>query len=411
MARVSRPLTDSTIKRITTPCTLWDGRGLHLIVSDTSKIWAIRYTLHGKTRKLNLGQYPTVSLAMARRLHEEALVLIHQGKPLGLQDGRVVGVSKQPVVMTFRRLAEEWFSGWCNSVTLPHSTRVMVQLNMIFPSLGNTPVDDLRAVDVLAALRPIEAQGHVETARRVNTVVGQVLQYGVATGRVKYDCRSRLATVLSTHRQEHFPCTLEISDIPQLLRDITLSTLRPDLQIACRLLMLTLVRPNELLGARWSEIDMDAKVWIIPAHRMKARKEHKVPLSTQALELFHQLSALTDSPWVFPSLLDPGQSLQPREANRALLRLGYQNRLTAHGIRSLMATLMVSKGHSIDVVDAALAHTQGKVRRAYFRHPDLTSRKAMFDDLGQTLASSASGALSGQRPSVSPVVFEGLHRP
>jgi integrase len=309
---------------------------------------------------------------------------------LSMLNGSVVGISpNDSETMTFKALALEFHESWSKRVSRAHAKRVMSQLESTFPFIGELAIKDLTAYSVLKALRPIEAKGYADCAHRTNTVVGQVLKFGVATGRMSHDVRAVLSTVLQKNEPTHFP-SLPIEELPELITVINSpnKSVHPSIRIALKLLMLTMVRSNELLGAQWSELDFEQRLWVIPSSRMKMRREHVVPLSSEALFLFQEARLYAkQSTYVFPSVYKPAQPRQPREANRALVSLGFEGRLCAHGIRSLMATLLISRGYSIDLIDSALAHEQSKVRRAYFRQPDIKARRAMLDDLGQYLAS------------------------
>ena len=145
--------------------------------------------------------------------------------------------------------------------------------------------------------------------------------------------------------------------------------------------LLTLVRPSEASGARWTEIDLDAKLWTIPAERMKARREHIVPLSPQALEILEVMKPISSHrEHVFPSRNDPKQSMNSQAANAALKRIGYGGKLVAHGLRSIASTAMNEAGFNTDVIEAALAHTdKNEVRRAYNRSTYLEKRITLMD--------------------------------
>jgi integrase len=278
-----------------------------------------------------------VSLATARRYRNEAAVLIYQGLKLSIVENQIVGIKEDENEggrILFKTLAYEWHQTWSKGVIPAHAKRVLAQLENVFPKFATVPVEELSAMKVLAALKPLENKGVLDCMHRTNTVIGQVLKYGLATGRGKYDCRSALSTVLRPHKPSHFH-TIDVKDLPQLLLDIDQRTIDPVIRIALKLLLLTMVRPGELLGAAWSELSMDSKVWIIPASRMKAGREHIVPLSPQAVTLFQQAKGMTDSPWIFPSRYKAGQHVQPRNATRGLTAMGYGGRLTAHGIRGL----------------------------------------------------------------------------
>ena len=378
------PLTKAQVKK-STPGLLFDGGGLYLeTTTQGSKLWRMKYSYQGKDHRISLGKYPLVSLTKARRLRDE------------VQDSLAQGINPRPDeneserlrIRDFEGVAREWYALWSRDVVPKHAKQVLVRLERdVFPQLGTIPIKELTAMQVLAVLKGLGDRGHLVSAQRTNLVIGQIIKYSIATGLASYDCRAGLSKVLRTPVIKHFPA-IEADELPTLLEriDSPETGLYSASRIALKLLLLTMVRPNELMGASWAEFNFEKLLWTIPSNRMKARKEHYVPLSHQALvHLTRARSLAGDSPWVIPSSLRPGKHMHYESATRSLVALGYEGRLTAHGIRSLCAGLLISRGHSIDVVDAALAHEQSRVRRAYFRHPDLSSRRAMFEDLGNHL--------------------------
>ena len=385
MSRKCYPLTEAKVKKAKPGC-LFDGMGLFVETFENgSKLWRFRYNFQGRTHKVSLGRYPQVSLAKARKLRDEYRASLAQGI------NPKVGENEEVRISTFKVVAVSWFEGWSKSVTPAYSKHVLSRLEHdVFPHIGHIPVKELTAVKVLATLRKLERKGVTVAVQRTNLIIGQILKYAVATGLVAYDCRGGLARVIKVPEAKHYP-TLGLNEIPELVRCIDSGevVIGPATRIALKLLLLTMVRSREVMGASWSEVDLEQRLWTIPPHRMKARRVHHIPLSEQAIALLTQAKEFSNgSVWVFPSSKRAGNHMNFETPTEALDRLGYGRRLTSHGIRSLCAGLLISRGHSIDLVDAALAHEQSRVRRAYFRHPDLSSRKAMFDDLGTVLEAS-----------------------
>lgn len=169
------------------------------------------------------------------------------------------------------------------------------------------------------------------------------------------------------------------------MRSLVMSNLSVSTRCLIEWQLLTLVRPSEASGARWAEIDLDAKLWTIPAERMKAKREHIVPLSTQALEILEVMKPISaHREHVFPSRNDPKQSMNSQTANAALKRIGYGGKLVAHGLRSIASTTLNEAGFNADVIEAALAHTdKNEVRRAYNRSIYLKQRIGMMEWWGE----------------------------
>lgn len=169
------------------------------------------------------------------------------------------------------------------------------------------------------------------------------------------------------------------------MRSLTMSNLSVPTRCLIEWQLLTLVRPSEASSARWVEIDLNTKLWTIPAERMKAKREHIVPLSPQALEILEMMKPISmHREHVFPSRNDPKQPMNSQTANAALKRIGYGGKLVAHGLRSIASTALNEQGFNADVIEAALAHSdKNEVRRAYNRSTYLESRKILMDWWGQ----------------------------
>lgn len=164
------------------------------------------------------------------------------------------------------------------------------------------------------------------------------------------------------------------------MRSLVMSNLSVPTRCLIKWQLLTLVRPSEASGARWSEIDLDAKLWTIPAERMKAKREHIVPLSQQALDILEVMKPVSaHREHVFPSRNDPKQPMNSQTANAALKRIGYGGKLVAHGLRSIASTAMNEAGFNPDVIEASLAHSdKNEVRRAYNRSTYLPQRQDLL---------------------------------
>ena len=264
----------------------------------------------------------------------------------------------------------------------------------IFPTLGKLAVDAISSPDLLAALRRIEAKGAHETAHRTKARCGQVFRYAIATGRAlrdpSADLRGALAPAVSVPRA----AITDPKRIGELLRAIDGYTGAGATLAALRLAPLVFVRPGELRKAEWSEIDLQAAEWRIPAARMKMREEHIVPLSTQAVSVLREIQALTgDGRFVFPSIRVKSRAMSDNTINAALRRLGYSTEeMTGHGFRALASTRLNEMGWPPDVIERQLAHAErDKVRAVYNRAQYLTERRKMMQAWADYLAALRTG--------------------
>ncbi|NAL59603.1 tyrosine-type recombinase/integrase, partial [Escherichia coli] len=195
------------------------------------------------------------------------------------------------------------------------------------------------------------------------------------TGLIDANPASGIGMAFEKPKKQHMP-TLRPEELPKLMRSLVMSNLSVSTRCLIEWQLLTLVRPSEASGARWAEIDLDAKLWTIPAERMKAKREHIVPLSPQAIEILEVMKPISaHREHVFPSRNDPKQPMNSQTANAALKRIGYGGKLVAHGLRSIASTAMNERGFNPDVIEAALAHSdKNEVRRAYNRSTYLHTR-------------------------------------
>jgi integrase len=192
--------------------------------------------------------------------------------------------------------------------------------------------------------------------------------------------------------------TITPEELPQLMRDISYASIKLVTRFLIEWQLHTMVRPSEAAGAKWSEIDLENKVWIIPAERMKKKREHAVPLTDQILEILNSLKPISGHrEHVFPADRNPRHHINEQTANMALKRMGYEKRLVAHGLRALASTTLNQSGFDGDVVEAALAHVdKNEVRRAYNRADYLDRRRVMMSWWSKYIEQAQLGKLSSK---------------
>ena len=272
----------------------------------------------------------------------------------------------------FKTIAEEWVAKSEREGRAPVTMdKIRWLLGMAYPMIGNLPVAEISPQEVLAVLRKLEATGRYESARRMRSVLSRVFRYAIATARADRDVASDLRGALITPKVQHLAAITTPKEAGALLRAIDGYTGHKITAIALRLSPHLFVRPGELRSAEWSEIDLKAAVWSIPAEKMKMRRPHRVPLSSQVLDILAELQPLTgNGRFLFPSFRSPRQCMSENTVNGSLRRLGYsQEEMTAHGFRAMAATLLNEMGiWNPDAIERQLAHldTNG-VRRAYTR--------------------------------------------
>lgn len=204
--------------------------------------------------------------------------------------------------------------------------------------------------------------------------------YAVNTGLIDANPASGIGMAFEKPKKQNMP-TLRPEELPMLMRSLVMSNLSVPTRCLIEWQLLTLVRPSEASGARWAELDLDAKLWTIPAERMKAKREHIVPLSPQALEILDVMKLISaHREHVFPSRNDPKQPMNSQTANAALKRIGFGGRLVAHGLRSIASTALNEAGFNADVIEAALAHSdKNEVCRASNSSAYIEQRIGLMD--------------------------------
>lgn len=382
MARITRPLTNNEIlkaKPLEKDFTLHDGDGLFILIKTSGKkLWRFRYQRPNSSNRTNLslGSYPALTLAVARQMRDQYLSMLAQGIDPQKQQEEVSEQRQIELDSIFSVVAGRWFKLKSKSVTEDYAKDIWRSLEKdIFPSIGEIPVQALKARTIVEALEPIKARGALETVRRLVQRINEIMIFAVNTGLIDANPASGVGMAFEKPKKQNMP-TLRPEELPKLMRSLVMSNLSIPTRCLIEWQLLTLVRPSEASGAQWAEVDLDAKLWIIPAERMKAKREHIVPLSPQALEILDAMKPISaHRENIFPSRNDPKQPMNSQTANAALKRIGYGGKLVAHGLRSIASIAMNEAGHNPDVIESALAHSdKNEVRRAYNRSTYLEQR-------------------------------------
>lgn len=365
---------------------LADGNGLYLEITPTGKkYWRQKYRYAGKEKRLAHGVYPEVSLADARAKRDHARKLIADGLDPSVNKQE----KKREIILnatnTFEAVAREWLEKHKQRVSDKHAATILFRLEKdVFPSLAKRPIRDITAPEILDMLRKIEKRGAHEVAHRAKQYCGQILRYGIATGRADRDYTVDLRDALITVKTTHY-ASIDPRELPDFLRVLHQNDARLYLQtrLAIEFMMLTFVRTNELIQARWEEIDFATNTWLIPPERMKMRQPHLVPLSQQALVILKELKNVDGGfGWIFPSPTRPRNHMSNNAILQALRRMGYHGKMTGHGFRALaMTTIKERLGYRHEVVDRQLAHAhRNKVDAAYDRAKFLDERRKMMQE-------------------------------
>lgn len=363
-----------------------DGGGLFLCAQPNgSAYWRYKYRFMGKEKLLSLGIYPETTLAEAREKHRIAHKQVYNKIDPSSARKDEARNALMEAANTYEVIAREWHRHNKEKWSSNHARTVMHRLEMyMFPAVGKLPIRHITAPVLLSALRGIEKRGAFEVARRSLQMSSQIFRYAIVTGRAERDIAIDLRGALKPFQRTNY-AAMETKDLPDFIRRLDRNEARlfPQTRLAVELMMLTFVRTSELIKAKWSEFDFEEAEWIIPAARMKMRKDHIVPLSTQSVAILRQLRETNPNrEYVFPSSKNPRSHMSNNTILMALGRMGYRGIHTGHGFRALaMSTIKEKLGYRHEVVDRQLAHAPGnQVDKAYDRAKFLDDRKVMMQD-------------------------------
>lgn len=379
-----RPLADTVLSTLEPEQKAYrelDGNGLYFRVKPNgSKSWELRYKKpDGKWSWIGLGGYPDTSGSLAREKAEQLRTDAANGKnPIVSKQARKLE-ALEAANSTFEILANEWFTSKRTTWTEGTATRNLGALQKhVIPKFGKRPFTEITPMEWLEFLRALEKTGIVEQTSRIRAMCREIYDLALVTGRTHNNPLASLHKHLTTRRAENF-AHVSPEELPDLLRAINAYPHADDVRLGLFLLSRLAVRPSELREARWDEFDLDKALWTIPAIRMKRRREHVVPLPTQALEALQHLHRLTG----YQPLLFPGRNNKttPRSNTvfiMALRRLGYEGRQTGHGFRHIASTLLNEHGFNADHIEAQLSHVKDGVAGVYNKAQYIEQRRHMM---------------------------------
>lgn len=379
-----RPLSDTALAGLEPEAAAYrelDGQGLYFRVKPNgSKSWELRYkTPAGKWSWLGLGGYPSVSGQAARQKAAELRKDAADGiSPLTAKHARKAS-ELEAANNTLETLAREWIEirrpGWANST----ATRTIGALELhVLPVFGKRLYASILPIEWMEFLQGMQQLGIIEQTSRVRRSCKEIYDLARVTGRALHNPLEGLSRFLQTKPAENY-AHVTTDDLPALLRAIQAYPHAHDLRLGLRLLMLTGARPSELREASWSEFDIKAGLWVVPAERMKKRREHTVPLSRQAVEALEQLHILSGAyPLLFPGRNDRTKPRSNMAFNMALRRMGYAGRQTGHGFRHIASTTLRENGFAKDHVEAQLSHVEDGVSGVYNKATYIEQRRVMM---------------------------------
>ena len=378
---------------------LTDGDGLQLRVRvNRSMQWNFNYRHPVSKNRINmaLGPYPEVSLAQARKKTVEARELLAQGIDPKAQRNELHEAKRAETEHTFENVATAWFELKKDSVTPAYAEDIWRSLTLhVFPDMRTTPLSEVTAPMVIKLLRPIEAKGSLETVKRLSQRLNEIMIYGVNSGMIFANPLSGIRAVFKKPKKENM-AALPPEDLPDLMMEIANASIKRTTRCLIEWQLHTMTRPAEAATTRWADIDFEKRSWTIPPERMKKRRPHTIPLTEHALALLETLKSHSGHrEYVFPSDRNPRTHANSQTANMALKRMGFQDRLVSHGMRSMASTILNEHGWDPELIEVALAHVdKDEVRSAYNRAAYIERRRPMMVWWSEYIEKAATGSLS-----------------
>lgn len=393
MDNISRALTDAKVRNAKakeTPYKLTDGAGLHLLVKENgTRLWRFKFRLHGKEGLLSIGAYPDVSLSAAREEHRSARALVAAGinpvharkeeRERGARERRLADKGEfMAVLQDWREVSDKGLA----EATLRQRSREIAKY--IEPEFKGRNIAGITRGDLADLLNKIEKRAP-EVARNLRSYLNGIFEHAIGLEMLSANpmppAKAKRGPQSRKRNQRHH-AAMDMVRLPAFLKALDGSNANPETKAAMRLLLLTACRKAEVTGARWEEFDLDKAEWVIPASRMKAREEHFVPLSAQAVALLRELRKLSKGVFLFPHRDKPRHPMAANTLNAAMVRIGYGETATPHGFRSTFSTFFNAQpGVNPDVVERVLAHTpKDGVRAAYNRHEYKVERGVMLQE-------------------------------
>lgn len=366
-----------------------DGNGMHLEVTPSgSKRWRFRYRFDGKAKLISLGTYPEVSLAEARDLRNKYRTLIRQNidpRPPEIKKEATEAIARRE--KTFKEWSEYYTEKVVNEVTETHLQRSIKGWKKdVYPIIGDMAINDIKPKHIIQILNVMSDRGAKESAKKVFSSISRVYDICIANYPDEIEANPTksvsLKDVVGKTVKKHYPIITEAKELGTLLNLIDSYNGYPTIKLALKMIANVFVRPLNIRQAKWSEINFDTAQWVIPANKMKTRKELIVPLSTQVIQILKEAQQYsnTDS-YIFPSPKSTTQPLSDGTLVGALRRIGYSSdEIVAHSFRGIFSTIAHEKNqYSHEVIETQLAHSVGSsVSQAYNRSQHLQARTEMM---------------------------------
>ncbi|HPQ95463.1 MAG: tyrosine-type recombinase/integrase [Thiothrix sp.] len=411
------PLKESDVKHAVAadkPHKLSDDDGLYLLVKPlkdgkTGKYWRYDYMFAGKRKTLAYGAYPQVGITAARKAHQNARALLNSGicpstekRKHKQEQARI-----ERTATSFRQVATDWHNHQKHNWVAKYAAIIMNRLEKdVFPHIGAMGIAEVKPADVVAIIKQTGDSGHIPKAREILNNLNAIYRYALTLELAdRNPAGIDPSLILKPHVKKHHATITDPVQIGEMLRAIDAYHGHIATRAALQLASMVMLRPGELVGLLWDEVDLEAGTVTIEAARMKLRRHlkdanraedsHTVPLPHQAVALLKDLHQYTGySPYLFPSMRTPKKGMNRDTLNTALRYMGIPaSNMTAHGFRAMASTLLNEMGWNADVIERQLAHKgRDVVRRSYNHAGYLEERRAMLQTWADYLDSLRDGA-------------------
>ena len=402
MARITKPLSNTEVKQAKPKdkeYNLADGDGLSLRVKPNgSKLWIFNYYRPYTKKRANIGfgQYPALSIAEARKLRLDARELLAKDIDPKADREDKAQEEKNTLENTFSKYAEAWKEIKTAQWKEPTIRRAHQTLSKhALPVLKDLPISQVKPKQIIAIMKPIIAEGKRETVKRLCSFINQIMRLAVADGSIEFNPISDLSGFFPSAEREHFK-TLKPEQLPYLLKVMARAKISVITRFMFELQLHTAVRPVEAATARWEEFNLEEKLWIIPANKMKKNREHIIPLSPQVIDLLELLRPISgDKNYLFPGVKHPSSHANRETVNTAMKRNGLKGQIVSHGLRALFSTTCHEQDFDSDIIESSLAHLDKNVtRRSYNRSEYLEGRCKLMCWWSNHIEKASVGSLS-----------------
>ena len=380
-------LTDTKIRNLTRKDKLYriaDSGGLTLEINPNgSKLWRHRYRFNNRATMMSLGPYPIVTLLSARQARDKNKQLLFQGiNPKQIKEEAKAKASNKK---TFEQMFLKWINKNKDQWSLGYVEDTIQRANnYLIPKLGNLPIDEIKSSEIRNLLLKIQDTGKLDMFKKVKGILNGVFKYSVGMDVLKVNpVRDLPSEIFKKKPEKHYASITDPNEIPWLLDKLEEHKGGYEVRAALVIAPHVFLRPSELTGMLWSEVDFDAKLIRINKDRMKVKKTHLVPLSIQVLKALKNLRNVnTDSDYVFPSPRNINKPITSSALRLALRSVGVgKDKMTTHGFRSMASTRLNELGYNADLIEIQLSHSQAnKVRAAYNHAEYLEERITMMQE-------------------------------